>query len=623
MYGESGMSINRVVKRTQTIVPFGVGGIYDFGSESFVGMDTTKWKFRDTSLEVRLPRLESVLGVEGFRAASIAEQPKFPGAYSGNKKVPYIRFPTWLFCPNCRAMKKWHARMEKKGEHPYCEFCGKQSHLAPMRFMAVCKSGHLTDIPWERWAHIGGDKKCNNHRLQFKSDPERGGGLQSLVIACINCKSETDLERVSSKDSLKSIMKSCTGTHPGQAYDLAESCDQFPQVVQRAASNAYYPVVESAIDIRVTEKKKNSVFDLIRIHPDWKSLMLLKDHIKSYDDPLALKFIRPFISDKKLQVLGVTAEIVWKCLQDTEQNIDDALSSENEDEGLLIDEWKAFITPPQSGIEMEFVAEKVDMEIFSAKLPKGEMPAWNEFRRLIAQVTLAKKLRIVRALKGFTRLEPNYDNLVTPSLGASINWLPAIEIYGEGIFLALNTDALCAWKKRLPNQVLAGMRNARKHSILTFLPEVTAPFVLLHTLAHLLIRQLCFECGYSSSSLSERIYNDEKEGMAGILIYTASADSEGALGGLVREGLPDRLYKTFKTALFRANWCSSDPICSELKQQGIQGLNKAACRACTLVSETSCNHANSLLDRSVVLGSKEAPKIGYFNHLVSLIEELV
>ena len=107
--------------------------------------------------------------------------------------------------------------------------------------------------------------------------------------------------------------------------------------------------------------------------------------------------------------------------------------------------------------------------------------------------------------------------------------------------------------------------------------------------------------------------------MAGILIYTAAADSEGALGGLVREGLTDRLYGTFKTALFKANWCSSDPICREQEQQGVQGLNKAACHACALVSETSCDHANMLLDRSVLIGPHDKPLLGYFTKFISLI----
>jgi hypothetical protein len=615
------MGIDRTVRRSQTITPFGVGGIYDFGSESFVGMDTTKWKIKGDP-DVRLPRLERVLRVQGFRAAPIAGRALFPGAYRSGSPVPYLRFPSWLFCPKCRGMKQWFSPMEIEGEHPYCESCGKKSHLVPMRFMAVCKGGHLADIPWEKWAHIGTRSNCNNHRLQFRSDPKRGAGLQSLVVACINCKSENDLERLPFKDSLAGVMRGCSGTHPWQKRDLAEPCDQLPQVVQRGASNAYYPVVESAIDIRVGEKKEDSVFDQIRIHPQWDPLIKLKAHIKSYDDPVASAFIGPIIADEKLQKLGVTAEIVWECLHDNDIEVG-AVPLGNEDESLLIDEWKAFITPPENLPGAEFIAEKADLDAFSSQLPIDEKPAWGEFRRLISQVTLAKKLRIVRALNGFTRLEPNYENMVSPSLGASASWLPATEIYGEGIFLALDPEALDAWEKRLPEQVLAGMRNARKRSTLGFLPEATDRFVLLHTLSHLLIRQLCFECGYSSSSLSERIYSDDEEGMAGILIYTASADSEGALGGLVREGLPDRLYGTFKTALFRANWCSSDPICSELQQQGVQGLNKSACHACTLVAETSCDHANSLLDRSVLIGAADAPQTGYFNHLVTLIEGLV
>jgi hypothetical protein len=615
------MDIDRTVRRSQTITPFGVGGIYDFGSESFVAMDTTKWKIKGDP-DVRLPRLERVLRVKGFRAAPIAGRALFPGAYRSGSPVPYFRFPSWLFCPNCRAMKQWFSPMEKKGEHPYCEHCGKKSHLVPMRFMAVCKDGHLTDIPWGTWAHIGTRSNCSNQRLQFKSDPKRGAGLQSLVVACLNCKSENDLERLPFKDSLAGVMKGCAGTHPWQKRDLAEPCDQLPQVVQRGSSNAYYPLVESAIDIRVGEKKEDSVFDLIRIHPKWEPLVALKAHIQSHDDPVASIFIGPIIADEKLHSLGVTPEIVWECLHDTGQE-GPAMPAGNDDESLLIDEWKAFITPPESMTGAEFIAEKANLEDFAAELPEEELITWTEFRRLIAQVTLAKKLRIVRALKGFTRLEPDYENMMTPSLGASANWLPGAEIYGEGIFLALEPRALDVWEQQLPEKVLAGMRNARKRSTLSFLPEATDRFVLLHTLSHLLIRQLCFECGYSSSSLSERIYSDEEEGMAGILIYTASADSEGALGGLVREGLPDRLYGTFKTALFRANWCSSDPICSELEQQGVQGLNKSACHACTLVAETSCDHANSLLDRSVVIGTEDTPTIGYFNHFITLIEDAV
>jgi hypothetical protein len=144
-----------------------------------------------------------------------------------------------------------------------------------------------------------------------------------------------------------------------------------------------------------------------------------------------------------------------------------------------------------------------------------------------------------------------------------------------------------------------------------FSPE----FVMLHTLAHILIRQLTNDCGYSGSSLKERIYSSWPESnkkMAGILIYTSASDSDGSLGGLVRQGRPDRLLNTFNGALSAASWCSSDPICSESMDQGLESLNYAACHACTLLPETSCAMRNCLLDRVAVVGKLDDPELGFF-----------
>lgn len=100
--------------------------------------------------------------------------------------------------------------------------------------------------------------------------------------------------------------------------------------------------------------------------------------------------------------------------------------------------------------------------------------------------------------------------------------------------------------------------------------------------------------------------------MAGILIYTAAGDVEGTLGGLVRQGEPPRLAHTILSALERAAWCSTDPICRECTSQGFGGLNRAACHACSLVSETSCDNANALLDRSLLIGSSADGVKGFF-----------
>ena len=159
------------------------------------------------------------------------------------------------------------------------------------------------------------------------------------------------------------------------------------------------------------------------------------------------------------------------------------------------------------------------------------------------------------------------------------------------------------------------MQTTYEKDELNFLPKPTAKFVLLHTFAHLLIRQLSFECGYSSSALRERIYCDDLE-MSGIMIYTADSDSEGALGGLVRQGKADRFVPTVLTALERGSWCSSDPVCRELAGQGMRGLNRAACHACTLLPETSCIAHNALLDRMLLLGKNEKANYGFFNSVM-------
>jgi hypothetical protein len=172
-----------------------------------------------------------------------------------------------------------------------------------------------------------------------------------------------------------------------------------------------------------------------------------------------------------------------------------------------------------------------------------------------------------------------------------------------------------------PAQRLEGLiaaYNVRRLERLQAPRDLTPKFVLLHTLAHLLIRQLSYDCGYGSASLRERIYcgsgkNDNT--MQGILVYTASGDSEGTMGGLVRQGEPGRLEATFMEAVRVAEWCSSDPVCLESAGQGADNANLAACHSCTLVSETSCEEGNRLLDRALIVGSLNNPDLGFMTRL--------
>jgi hypothetical protein len=207
--------------------------------------------------------------------------------------------------------------------------------------------------------------------------------------------------------------------------------------------------------------------------------------------------------------------------------------------------------------------------------------------------------------------------LVKPDLGIGADFLPAIEVFGEGIFFSLNEMAVSKWEQsdvaRLRNQKLSSRWKESTRS--KYVRKPTARYVLLHTLAHLLIRQLVYETGYSSASLRERIYSsgsDSGGAMAGILIYTAAGDSEGTLGGLVRSGEPRRLLSSMATALVSASWCSLDPVCGESGGQGPDSLSLAACHACCLVAETSCECSNVLLDRQLLVDQEH----GFFNGVI-------
>ena len=179
-------------------------------------------------------------------------------------------------------------------------------------------------------------------------------------------------------------------------------------------------------------------------------------------------------------------------------------------------------------------------------------------------------------------------------------------MFGEGIFLRFDEDHLTTWENqpavRARARLLIERRNDTPWAHRLDVPEPR--FVALHTIAHLLIRRLAYASGYSSASLQERIYasSDRPDRTAGILIYTAAGDAQGTLGGLVRLGHPSKLVPLLIAALDDADYCSNDPVCIESDRQGTSSLNLSACHGCSLVSETSCETSNRLLDRQLVLG---------------------
>jgi len=236
----------------------------------------------------------------------------------------------------------------------------------------------------------------------------------------------------------------------------------------------------------------------------------------------------------------------------------------------------------------------------------------------LADVAQAERLREVRALTGFTRLDapdPEDPDLVTraPLARDRPAWVPASEVRGEGIFLRIDPALMTAWEDRVRDsdvvrEHMAAFKRFRTNRYSDRVPTDFDPmrgwpqarYIALHTLSHLLIRTIALECGYSSASLSERIYSGQDQG--GILIYTAVPDAEGTLGGLVSLAEPEPLTRITQRALRDALRCSSDPLCAErLPKAPADFLHGAACHACLFVSETTCERGNRFLDRRFIV----------------------
>ena len=244
----------------------------------------------------------------------------------------------------------------------------------------------------------------------------------------------------------------------------------------------------------------------------------------------------------------------------------------------------------------------------------------DQLNSLIRDVILVDRLREVRVLKAFERHTMKRE--ISSNLAPHPDYLPCVEVLGEGFFIRFNEDAVSEWERASVVRVRSSSLATRaQQANARWLPEATPRYVLLHTLAHLLLRNTAFEAGYSTSSLRERLYVTRRQdgpAMAGILIYTAAGDTEGTLGGLVRLGEYQRLYRLLLRSVSDALWCSFDPVCSESPGQGPRGLSLAACHACSLVPETSCVAANRLLDRRLLIDDA----FGFFSPLIRSLARL-
>ncbi len=619
------------IRAAQVVLQYGVGAMIDFPDQTLMTAAPEYWG--DTVRTVHDERLETALGVSYFGMPRGSDDPR------SGEGMPYVRFPRWYFCPECRRFRPieaWESEYTEYYKHagkshpwltqymrtPRCVRCNRKPELVVTRIVVACRNGHIDDFPWVKWVHDknrgGKVPVCAEPKLRFLTRVAASEGLEGLEVSCETCQAKASLVGAFDKEEGKTAFErmgagyECTGFHAWR--NRREGCNEYPRAIQRGASLAYFPKVVSSLVIPPYSDRVNTKIEHSTEYA--KCLAKIEDY-EDYDEETRRQRIRLKLDEWALAIgrqIAVSSETVKAILV---RRWLEAIPQEytTDSERYRMEEYLA-LTGEISAAELDsddFVRESLDASGYG-------IPG-------ITRVSLIHKVREVRALTGFTRLDPPGSSdlgIGEPGFVSvkerATRWYPAYEVRGEGIFMAFDDDELSDWQCRSPdarhraneltNRYLATRRGQAIGRC------ITPNFLLLHSMAHALIRQLSFECGYTVASLRERIYSSESAGtrMSGILIYTASGDSEGTLGGLVRQGYADCLPAVFAKAVQSSRICSNDPVCISSEGQGREALNLAACHACLLLPETSCEEFNVLLDRAMIGGTLEQPEMGFFSN---------
>lgn len=569
------------LRPSQIITTFGPGSIVDLPDDSVMIAGIEHWfEGYKPHKKITEPRLQAALRVDEFRTPPV-------GSFKEND-VPFVRFPRWRVCPRCNCLSdqfRWPKGNPDLPPVPRCDTCEMATY--PARIVVACAKGHIDDFPWYRWVHRG--QTCGGGNLFLKGQG-KSAALGDLRVECSCGKSRT-LSGALSKDAMVEAKCVCQGKRPW-LDDEKEQCAERLYALQRGASNIYFSVTRSALSI-----------------PPWSDPLqaLVASYYKLFAGGLSEDALQQVVRNLFPQY---PFEKVMECIGRLS-----GLKSQRP--SIRREEYQVFDSD-QNQISAYFEARKQAMSEGTEKF--------------VSRLLAVPRLREVRALLGFTRIgAPEIDPTMevfneeqglvvttAPISGRQLDWLPAVENLGEGVFLRLNLHRLLDWenlstvKRRAAIQLTTYSKWRQKRG----LPELKGQrprLILLHTLAHLLVRQMSLDSGYSSASLRERIYADEN--MAGLLIYTSTSDSDGSLGGLVRHTKPPEKFEgVLMSSVDLARICSSDPLCREHDPSRTERLNGAACHACAMVSETSCEFGNRLLDRGMVISLPNETQTGYFDY---------
>ena len=478
---------------------------------------------------------------------------------------------------------------------------GKKAEVNPVRFVAACPKGHLQDIDWRFLAHRNGDRSCRKALYWVErgvsSDPS------DISVQC-TCGAAVTLGDLYKPKFIGSCSCNSPWLQPKRLMD--ETCDNDLRLLPRSATNTYFPQTVTVISltksddrVRQTIQEHRPTIDSIRTLPNFlevlRSLPTTKGAFAEFSDDDILR---------ALQADGAGGDLI--------------AANPRVAEFDLLASGRPFIGNDDAGSFL--YAETLDRSRLSLT------PRWDAFLQGVVKV---HRLREVTCLYGFTRLEPpptsaesELDEIQLAVDGAdlarAVEWLPAIEQFGEGIFLHISPMYLKSWLEEFGEGARLLKDGERRDAERFNRPPIHlgAAYWALHSLSHALMAELALECGYPISSLKERIYASSagQTDRFAIMVYTSTAGGQGTLGGL--SNMADQIGRILVGAVDKLALCSNDPVCAEHtpnSDHDDRPLQGAACHACLLLPETSCEARNTRLDRGLLVDTLVGPKQALFS----------
>jgi hypothetical protein len=591
------------VRQGQLLTTYGPGAMMDLPERSVVVGGLSRWRgdLRVIS-ETRLAQnVSHLLGAETqleLRAPPVAED----DPETAPQGVEAMLFPLWFVAQiEPRTITRdgrvfltrplvHHAGLQKMRY----EYERKAWPVVPVRFVQACPSGHLSDIDWPTFAHHGLKAGCRGPL--WLDEGGTGGDFADLFIRCEGCGVEPR-KLADAKIERKATLGGCEGRRPWISYNSREACQHVNKLLTRSASNTWFAQSVSALSIPDPDGPLRGAVDAV-----------YGTYLSAVPEAVlpALLDAIPQLADLK----AFPIDAVWAEVQRRRQGLPPKTRSLKQAEVETLRDVP--FDPPPAALGADWAARRLKLD---------GAPSW--FTDRFDRVVLVERLRLVTAMVGFTRFEPVMPDIEgeldmeveRAPLDTELKWLPAVEIRGEGVFLGVKAEAITAWRQRAAARedafADAFERWRAEHSGRnTERPDLA--YIMLHALSHALLTGVALECGYATTSLAERVYALPHGGY-GILIYTASAGSEGTLGGLVEVGR--NIHRHVSAALERSRLCSSDPVCAHHTPDDpyeARWLHGAACHACMLIAEPSCEQRNQFIDRALLVPTVENSDLAFF-----------